>query len=63
MSRIALGLMRINNLSVDEVDRLITNALDNGITFFDLADIYGNGHCEELLGEVLLRHPEYREKM
>lgn len=63
MSRIALGLMRINNLSVDEVDRLITDALDNGITFFDLADIYGNGHCEELLGEVLLRHPEYREKM
>jgi len=31
----------------------IKAALDNGITFFDTADIYGLGHSESLLGEML----------
>lgn len=28
-------------------------ALDAGVTFFDTADVYGNGHSEELLGQAL----------
>lgn len=28
-------------------------ALDNGVTFFDTADIYGAGHSEELLGQAM----------
>ncbi|MCF0107187.1 MAG: aldo/keto reductase [Holdemanella sp.] len=63
VSRLALGHMRIFMKSVDEVDELIKKALDLGINFFDHADIYGGGRCEELFGEVLQRHPEYREKM
>ena len=63
VSRLALGNMRIANMSVDEVDALVTKALELGINFFDHADIYGRGKSEELFGEVLLRHPEYREKM
>jgi aryl-alcohol dehydrogenase-like predicted oxidoreductase len=31
---------------LDAIDR----ALDRGVTFFDTADVYGNGHSEELLG-------------
>ena len=31
----------------------IERALDLGITLFDTADVYGSGHSEELLGEVL----------
>src|SRR5690349_1157008 len=31
----------------------IKAALDNGITFFDTADVYGLGHSESLLGEML----------
>lgn len=31
----------------------IHEALYQGITFFDTADIYGNGHSEELLGEAI----------
>ena len=58
VSRLALGLMRIFMKSVDEVDELIKKALDLGINFFDHADIYGGGSCEELFGEVLQRHPE-----
>ncbi len=29
-------------------------ALDAGINFFDTADVYGNGHSEELLGRAML---------
>lgn len=63
VSRIALGCMRIANKSVDEVEKLIYTALDEGINFFDHADIYGGGKSETVFGEVLKRHPELREKM
>jgi len=29
---------------------IMTTAVDNGITFFDTADVYGAGHSEELIG-------------
>jgi aryl-alcohol dehydrogenase-like predicted oxidoreductase len=31
----------------------IRKAFDNGVTFIDTADVYGFGHSEELIGEVL----------
>lgn len=63
VSKIALGCMRISDKSVEEVEELVKTALDLGINFFDHADIYGGGKSEEVFGEVLKRHPEYREKM
>ena len=63
VSRIALGCMRIASKSVDEVEELVMTALDSGINFFDHADIYGGGKSEEIFGEVLKRHPEFRQKM
>lgn len=63
MSRIALGLMRIENMKKEELYKLILDSLKNGVTIFDIADIYGNGKCESLLGEVFFEHPEIREKM
>ncbi|GBD10567.1 General stress protein 69 [bacterium HR23] len=38
--------------------RAIQEALDLGCTFFDTADVYGHGHSEELLGEVLGNRPD-----
>src|SRR2546425_80024 len=32
---------------------VITAALDVGITFFDTADMYGNGQSEDFIGQVL----------
>jgi aryl-alcohol dehydrogenase-like predicted oxidoreductase len=32
-------------------------AVDNGVTFFDTAWGYGEGHSEELLGKLVKRHP------
>ncbi|MCA1950798.1 MAG: aldo/keto reductase [Treponema sp.] len=36
-----------------EVLRAIDYALDQGVTFFDTADVYGSGHSEELLGKAM----------
>lgn len=33
--------------------RTLQGAADAGVTFFDTADVYGNGHNEELLGRAL----------
>lgn len=45
------------------MEELVKTALESGINFFDHADIYGGGKSEELFGEVLKRHPEYRKQM
>ncbi|GAB3418636.1 aldo/keto reductase [Flindersiella endophytica] len=50
-----------NPLGWGEVDdaestRAIHHALDNGITFFDTADVYGCGHSERVLGKALGAH-------
>lgn len=63
LSEIVLGVMRIKDKSVKEVEELVETALSVGINAFDLADIYGRGRCEELLGLVLKNHPDLREKM
>ena len=60
---IGLGCMRLGKLNIEEAEELISCALNNGITLFDHADIYGNRKCEALFGEVLKRNPNFREKM
>lgn len=51
-SEISLGCMRISQLSEKEAKELIETAIELGIDFFDHADIYGQGSCEELFGNV-----------
>ena len=63
LSEIVLGMMRIKDKSVKEVEELVETALSVGINAFDSADIYGRGRCEELLGLVLKNRPDLREKM
>lgn len=62
-SRIALGCMRMSQLSVQEAAKLVEVALDQGITLFDHADIYGNGKSEEIFGKVLSENKGMRERM
>lgn len=63
VSEVVLGLMRISEMTVDQVEDLIESALAVGINAFDTADCYGHGKCEQILGEVLKRRPDLREKM
>ncbi|MGN1456597.1 MAG: aldo/keto reductase family oxidoreductase [Acutalibacteraceae bacterium] len=62
-SAVVMGCMRIGNKSVNEVEKLVFTALENGINFFDHADIYANGESERLFGEVLKLHSDLREKI
>lgn len=62
-SAIGLGCMRISSLSEKELDAYVRGALEHGVNFFDHADIYGGGSCEELFGKVLSAGPSLREKL
>ena len=63
ISQIIIGLMRIAQMTPKEVEELVETALSVGINAFDLADIYGRGKCEEILGQVLKNRPDLRDKM
>jgi predicted oxidoreductase len=63
VSEISLGCMRISKMTDAEIANLIHTALDEGINFFDHADIYGGGKSEERFAEALGMHPALRERM
>lgn len=62
-SEIALGCMRISNLEPKAAENLVRTALDEGVTFFDHADIYGGGRSEEVFSEAIGMCPSVREKI
>lgn len=63
LSRIVAGAWRWHTTSAETVDSLIGTALDQGITTFDNADIYGDHGNEELFGRSLKGRPELRHRM
>lgn len=64
VSNIAMGCMRINSLSAKETENLVRTAMEQGINFFDHADIYGGNHaCETWFAQSLHMTPSLREKM
>lgn len=63
VSEIALGCMRMGDLSKDETAKVIHNALELGINFFDHADIYAGGKSEEIFADAIDMNPSIREKM
>jgi len=62
-SEISLGCMRISKMTNQEISGLVHTALDEGINFFDHADIYGGGKSEERFSEALDMNPSLREKI
>jgi hypothetical protein len=50
---IVLGCMRLNKLDLAGAVKHIENAVAQDVNFFDHADIYGRGACEELFGKAL----------
>lgn len=63
VSEISLGCMRIAEMTKPEIERLIRTALEEGIDFFDHADIYGGGECEAKFADALEMKPSVRETM
>jgi aryl-alcohol dehydrogenase-like predicted oxidoreductase len=61
VSAIGLGCMGLSHgygppTARDQAERVLLGALDAGYTFFDTAAVYGLGHNETLVGEVLGSH-------
>ena len=62
VSRVGLGCMRLTQRKTDdEVRAIVDTALENGINFFDHADIYAGGEAEAAFGKVLT--PSLREQV
>lgn len=55
--------MRIGGMEPAALDQLITTCLDAGIDFYDHADIYGGGKCEEVFAKSLGRLGIDRSKL
>lgn len=63
VSEIALGCMRLCNLDAKGAEALLRTAMEQGINFFDHADIYGKGMSESLFASALGMPPSLREQM
>jgi predicted oxidoreductase len=60
---VAVGCMRINTLEKNDAERFVQTALEQGANFFDHADIYGGGTCEEIFADAIQMNAEVREKI
>ena len=66
LSQIIYGMWRLgddSNTTPAHVQAKIEACLEQGITSFDQADIYGDYASEKLLGEALRAAPQLRERM
>ncbi len=50
---VALGCMRIAGKTRTEAAKVVATAMDNGINFFDHADIYGGGNSERIFAQAV----------
>ncbi len=63
VSKLCLGTMNFGEpgrghqgdwtLTLDEARPIFKAALDHGLFYFDCADVYGKGACEEVVGKLL----------
>lgn len=60
---IGLGCMRMASLTKKEAERVVKTSLEEGINFFDHADIYGAGKSESIFSEAIEMKDEIREKI
>lgn len=63
VSQVALGCMRISEMTDFDADKYVNTALEYGYNYFDHADIYGGGKCEQVFGGVIKRNPSLRDKL
>ena len=62
VSVVGLGTWQLGadwgDVSEDAADSVLETAVDAGVTFFDTADVYGDGRSETFCGRLHERHPE-----
>ncbi|UHA61809.1 aldo/keto reductase [Metabacillus litoralis] len=60
---VSVGCMRINSLERNEAEHFVQTAMELGANFFDHADIYGRGECEEMFADAIHMNDDVREKI
>lgn len=60
---VAVGCMRIDSLDKASAERFVGASLDEGANFFDHADVYGGGTCEEIFADALGMSSSVRERV
>ena len=60
---VAVGCMRLLDISEKEAESFLDQALELGLNFFDHADIYGQGACESRFAQAIHMSPSIREKI
>lgn len=60
---VSVGCMRINSLDKKGAEHFVQTALEQGANFFDHADIYGAGSCEEIFAEAIHMNEDVRENI
>lgn len=60
---VSVGCMRINSLERNEAEHFVQTAMELGANFFDHADIYGRGECEEIFADAIHMNDDVREKI
>ena len=62
VSVVGLGTWQLGadwgDVSADAADGVLDTAVKEGVTFFDTADVYGDGRSETFCGRLHERHPE-----
>ena len=60
---VAVGCMRINSLDKTQAEAFVQTALEEGANFFDHADVYGGGTCEEIFSDAIHMNDDIRERI
>jgi len=65
LSRITLGFWRARewNYTIQQLNTLVSQSIELGVTSFDHADIYGNYECETIFGNILKDNPSIRKQI
>ena len=62
VSVIGLGTWQLGadwgDVEEDDALAVLAAAVESGVTFFDTADVYGDGRSEQLIGRFLREHPD-----
>lgn len=67
-SNLIMGCMRLKGKTPKEAEKIIRTSMEEGINYFDHADVYGSadhrGECEEIFSKAIgLSSPSVREQM
>ncbi|GAX00593.1 aldo/keto reductase [Secundilactobacillus silagei] len=62
-SAVALGIMRMVSLNVDDAAKVLDTVTDKGVNFIDSANIYGGGKSETIFGQALKKSGVKREDL